>query len=276
MRIEDASSRTWLLAAVAGWAVIAWVLALVGMGGRVAPLDDDASLLRPLPGMPAASVSPLGPPTQYSEIGARPLFARDRQPRPFLLQGDDGAAAGEFDYVLTSVLLSPRVKLAILQSPENGESVRVRLDQAPESHPAWRLIALGPRSAVFEGPEGRHELELRVYDGVGGQAPTAVSRDSSGRARTDLPIRPPAPSPAADPAQDSASPERPTDAVDTTEDAAASPDADAPLSDQAQMEAIRQRIQARRDQLRMQAPQQAPRPTPPQPRNSPQPPAKSQ
>ncbi|MEG3193404.1 hypothetical protein [Lysobacter sp. D1-1-M9] len=272
MRIEDASSRTWLLAAVAGWAVIAWVLALVGMGGRVAPLDDDASLLRPLPGMPAASVSPLGPPTQYSEIGARPLFARDRQPRPFLLQGDDGAAAGEFDYVLTSVLISPRVKLAILQSPDGGESVRVRLDQAPESHPAWRLIALEPRSAVFEGPEGRHELELRVYDGVGGQAPTAVSREAPGRARTDLPIRPPVPSRAADAAQDSASPER---APDAAEDAA-SPGADAPSTDQAQMEAIRQRIQARRDQLRMQAPQQTPQPTPPQPRNSPRPPAKSQ
>ena len=41
MRLSDAGPRTWLLATVAGWALLAWVLALVGMGGRIGKLPDD-------------------------------------------------------------------------------------------------------------------------------------------------------------------------------------------------------------------------------------------
>ena len=47
MRIDDAGPRTWLLAGVAGWALVAWLLAVAGMGGRVEPLPDDPTLLQP-------------------------------------------------------------------------------------------------------------------------------------------------------------------------------------------------------------------------------------
>lgn len=257
MRFDDAPPRTWLLAALAGWALIAWALALAGMGGRIGLLDEDPGLLRPLPPLRPAAAERLGPLGQYAEIAARPLFSTDRRPKPFSLQGASGEAqAGEFDYRLTSVLITPGLQLAILQPPDGSRSVRVRVGEAPESHPAWRLAALNPRSAVFESPEGERTLELRVFDGQGGQPPT--------------PTAAPVPRPGApgmnNPADGSVPPARPI--VDAPRPAAVpnpavpvpppppadapAGDAAAPQTDQAQMEAIRQRIQARREQLRQQ------------------------
>lgn len=257
MRFDDAPPRTWLLAALAGWAVLAWLLALAGMGGRIALLEEDPGLLRPLPPLRPAATERLGPPGQYSEIASRPLFSSDRRPKPFSLQGGDGEAqAAQFDYSLTSVLITPQLRMAILQPPDGSKSVRVRVGEAPESHPAWRLTTLGPRSAVFIGPEGERTLELRVFDGQGGQPPTPVAaptprpgapgmnNPADGSVPPPRPIvEPTRPAPPASPAVPIAPPPR-------TE--APAPDDAAPQTDQAQMEAIRQRIQARREQLRQQ------------------------
>lgn len=276
MRIDDAGARTWLLAALAGWALLAWMLTIFGMARDVAPLREDPSMLRPLPELPSAPGGRLGPAAQYGELAARPLFAADRQPRPFAIAGlETGAGDTAFDYVLTSVLITPGLKMAILQPADGSDPVRVRLDEAPEAHPAWRLSTLAERSAVFEGPDGQRSLELRVYDGQGGQAPTAVAVDpatSSRRNGNVLPIQPPRAQPAppqrgmAPTGQTSpASPEQPPAAPpDVTEEP--SPSDAGPMTNEAQMEAIRKRIEARRAQLRQQATQ------PPQPT---QPPAQS-
>lgn len=256
MRLDDAPPRTWLLAAIAGWALLAWVLALAGMGTRIAALPEDPSLLRPLPPLRPAAPGRLGPLTQYGEIASRPLFSTDRRPKPFSLQGDAGGEgqAAEFDYRLTSVLITPKLRMAILQPPDGSKSVRVRVGEAPESHPGWRLETLNARSAVFVGPEGPRTLELRVFDGQGGQPPTPSAPAPAARAGADAAVPPPRP--ILEP------PPRPTDGTapaGSTPDPApsdaatpAAPPASAPASDQAQMEAIRQRIQARREQLRQQ------------------------
>lgn len=255
MRLDDTSPRTVLLAAVAAWAVLAWVLALAGMGGRIAALPEDPGLLRPLPPLRPPAPDRLGPLTQYGEIAARPLFSTDRRPKPFSLQGGaqgDGKAA-EFDYRLTSVLITPSLKMAILQPPDGSKSVRVRVGEAPESHPAWRLETLNARSAVFMGPEGPRTLELRVFDGQGGQPPTPSA--PAARRAGAVPVPVPPPRPILDPPR-AENPTPPADAAPepAQRDAAtpATQPASAPASDQAQMEAIRQRIQARREQLRQQ------------------------
>ncbi|MFD0739097.1 hypothetical protein ACFQZQ_07365 [Lysobacter koreensis] len=270
MRLDDAGPRTWLLATAAGWAVLAWALALAGMGGRVAPLADDPGLVRPLPPLRAATASRLGPLEQYSEIGTRPLFAVDRRPKAFSLQGDaEGADAAAFDFVLTSVLITPQVRLAILQPPDGSQSLRVKLGDAPESHPAWRLSAVNARSAVFDGPEGQRTMELRVFDGQGGQPPTAVAREGQPPVRPAgvpaggaVPIEPP-PSPTmvapSAPKPVTATP-RPATTPATKPQPSKSSNTDPMLTEQAQMEAIRQRIQARREQLRQQS---QPPPQPP-------------
>ena len=251
MRADTASAKTWLLGAAAAWALCAWLLALLGMGGGVTMLAEDPALLQPLPQAAKPPPERLGPLPQYSEIGRRPLFTSDRRPQPFVINPDDeGQARNDFDYVLTSVLIAPDFRMAILQPSAGGDSIRVRVGTAPEAAPGWQLVSLEPRRAVFEGPEGERKLELRVFDGEGGVPPTPTS------AGMEMPVAPP-PAPA-----DTAPP---ADAGPAVRDADApapargedqpSPDAQEPdnRASAEQIDAIRKRIEARRAKLRQDA-----------------------
>lgn len=264
MRIDDAGPRTWLLASVAGWALLGWLLAVAGMGGRVEPLPADPGLLPPLPVARPAPPLRLGPVSQYGEIAARPLFSDDRRPKPFFLQGDSEEAETKvFDYVLTSVLITPGMSMAILQPPDGSESLRVKLGEAPEAQPDWRMVTINPRSAVFEGPQGRKTLQLRVFDGVGGEPPTAVS--APGRTSTTTSAMPESGSAtdADDPGMVEAmpvptpAPARQTPRSPPVATPERTPEA-APMTDQAQMDAIRERIQQRRAKLRGETPSKPP------------------
>lgn len=248
MRLEDVSPRTWLLGAVAGWALAAWVLALAGMGGRVTPLADDPSLLQSLPKPGKAPPERLGPFGQYAEIAARPLFSQDRRLQPFSLGGDDDTS-NDFDYVLSGVLLMPQAKVAMVEPTDGGETGRVKLGDAVEAAPAWRLVALSPRSAVFEGPGGQKTLELRVFDGEGGEPPTPEAPDA---VQANQPALQPAA--AAVPRASGAGIAGGQGAQKA--DAAAAP-VPPPDNTEQQMEALRKRIEQRRAQLRAQQARQA-------------------
>ena len=255
MRTDAIGPRTWLLAALAGWAVLAWLLALFGMGGSIRPLPADPSLVQALPQLRPPAAERLGPMSQYSETGARPLFSENRQPVPFFISGEEGGEQPQsFDFVLSSVLITPALKMAILQTTEGGESVRVKLGEAPESAPNWQLVEINPRSVVIAGPEGRKTLELRVFDGLGGEAPTAMS--------PPLPpgpvqqVQPPRRSTA--PTPDSARP--PPASADAMSPQAESAAPEPELTTEQQMDLIRKRIEARRAQLREQ--EQVPPPPP--------------
>ncbi|UHQ19958.1 general secretion pathway protein GspN [Lysobacter sp. KIS68-7] len=250
MRLSDAGPRTWLLASVAGWALLTWVGALAGMGGTIARLPNDPSLLRKLPVAAKAQAERIGPLSQYAEVGARPLFSEDRRPQPFFLQaqGDDQQAQA-FDFVLTSVLLTPTFRMAIVQPTAGGESVRMKMDESPAEAQGWRLVALEPRRATFEGPQGSKTLDLRVFNGAGGTAPT---RTTPTAAATQEPPQPVVmenaddavpPPPAAVPAP---APEATANKPATT----GSTLPDQPMTPEQQMDAIRKRIEQRRAQLR--------------------------
>lgn len=244
MRLDDVSPRTLLLGALAGWAVIAWALALAGMGGRLPGPESGAIAAPGLPPAPRTVAPAIGPFGSYAGIAARPLFAVDRRPHPFVLQNDSGAPteAPDFDLVLTSVLIAPQANIAIVQKPDGSGAWRVRTGEAPESFPAWRLVSLQPRSATFAGPEGEKTLELRVFNGQGGAAPTAVGGPGP---TTEMPGPVPVPPvPATGPGSPAAS---------------VPPATDANAPDPEQIEAIRRRIEARREQMR----QRAQSPTPP-------------
>jgi general secretion pathway protein N len=256
VRVEDVAPRTWVLATIAGWALLLWVLALAGMAGRIERLADDPAMQQKLPQLPPPPPERLGPLAQYAEIGARPLFSENRQPQPFSLTAEGGEnAAPAFDFVLTSVLLTPTLKEAIVQPSAGGESVRIKLGEAAESQPSWRLTALNPRSAVFEGPEGQKTLDLRVFDGTGGEPPTSVQAGATGtrgsatgqaavqpRPATQPVTRNPAPTPAP-------TPPKPPASTDPGADA----DIEETPNEEAQVESIRKRIEERRAQLRQQA-----------------------
>jgi general secretion pathway protein N len=221
---------TWLLAAFAAWALGLLLLAFAGMGGRVGPHPPDLALGPPIPELRfSASAQRLGAATDYLAVGDRPLFNPDRRPAPVAVVSNEQQAP--FNGVLTSVLLTGGLKMAIF-SEENGTvSKRVRLgDTVPGT--GWRLATLEPRRAVLEGPEGQRVLELRVFDGQGGQAPTPVASAND------------APKPQAPP------PINPTNPPTLIEQGAqANADAQRGAAEQAQIDAIRARIEARRAQL---------------------------
>ena len=249
MRADTASARTWLLGAVAAWALCAWLLALLGMGGSVTPLDEDPSLLQPLPRPAEAAKSRLGPLAQYQEIARRPLFSDDRRPKPFVINpGDEDAGKAGFDYVLTSVMIAPDFRMAILQPSEGGDPVRVKVGAAPETAPGWRLVSLEPRQAVFDGPEGERKLQLRVFDGEGGIPPTPSASPAGDAAGRQAPRAP-----------DKAAPTPPAQDAGSVEDADAAQPAEKPdnRASAEQIEAIRKRIEERRAKLRQDAAEQA-------------------
>ncbi|CAN4280263.1 general secretion pathway protein GspN [Pseudoxanthomonas sp. LjRoot125] len=259
MRREAWTARTWILATVTGWSVLVLALAVFGLGGRITPLPADPSLVQDLPKMPPAPPERLGGMPQYAEVGERPLFSEDRRPKPFFLSGEE-AAAPAFDLVLSSVLITPALELAIIQPTQGGEGLRVKVGESPDGFPGWRLTELSPRRAVFDGPEGRRELELRVFNGAGGQPPTAVAVPPASGAAPNAPGVPPAARPTGGnagpiamptmPSPSSATPAAPVP-VPAPTPSSQPPSAPATTTEQ-QMDAIRQRIEQRRAQLRQQ------------------------
>ncbi|GAB3378963.1 type II secretion system protein XpsN [Lysobacter fragariae] len=249
MRFDSASPRTWLLGGVAAWSVLALLMALVGMGRSIDKLPDDTGLLKTIPSLPKPAPERLQVMGQYAEIASRPLFADDRRPHPFSLQPEGSEQqAKTFDYILTSVMITPAFKMAIIQAPDNSTApLRMKLGEANDALPGWQLQSVDPRSAVFIGPEGERRLELRVFNGVGGEAPTVAAM----------------PAPTANAPMEATMPQAPAvaDANQVPPQPGVPPPAQPPqaqkssppVNEQAQMDAIRKRIEARRAQLRQEA-----------------------
>lgn len=239
-----------LLAAVALWALGLLLLSFAGLGGRVGPHPANPALMPPIPVVTLETAGPrLGPASDYLEAGNRPLLSAERRPPAVMAEaGGDNEAPLEAN--LTSVLLTPGLKLAILQGKEDGISRRVRLGEVLDGT-AWRLVSLEPRRAVFEGPQGRRELELRVFDGTGGLPPTpqvatmpALPANEVKPANVPVAATPP-PAPVPAPATAAADPA-------------------APMTPEQQVEAIRRRIEARRAMRAAEAGQERPPPGTPQ------------
>lgn len=225
-RVLQAGPLTWLLAAACGWALLLWLLALFGLGGRIGLVRAPTSLA--LPAALPAQADRVGPLSDYPDASQRPLFTQDRRPRTFLAAGADaavaGAGGGELDFILTGTLITPTVRLAVLQPSAGGEAQRVREGSAPEGAAGWRLIEVQPRRAVFEGSGGQMTLDLRTF-GTAGAPPSAVPADTNATAAA-----------AAQNAADAA--------ADTAENAGND------AASQQQADDIRRRIEARRAQLR--------------------------
>lgn len=221
-RFDQAGPLTWLLAAIAGWSLLLLIAALLGMGGQLdeaKPLAGDADLPQPRPAAPDR----IGPLAQYAEAAARPLFTQDRRPRSFLATGSDGDAAAQsqtLDFILTGVLISPQVRLAVLQPSGGGEAQRVHVGKSPEGAAGWTLVEVQPRRAIFEGAGGQSALDLRTFGDAAAPAATPVAAPP-----------PPVPNPGPVIA------ERPVGTPDQQGEAA-------------RIDAIRKRIEARRAQLR--------------------------
>jgi len=271
MRIDATNARTWLVAAVGGWALLFALLSLAGLGSRIGTLEDDGSVVAPI-GPAPGDAAPAPPLSSFGEVAARPLFSGDRRPHPFFIDPqDEGEGAGTgFDYVLTSVLRTPDFAMAILQPSGGGESIRLKVGEGPPEAANWLLDSVDARSVVFTTPEGPRTLELRVFDGSGGQPPTPMTPtpppggQSPAQAASRPPLSPEQAARAAQqaaeaaaraananaPAQSRGNAQPRGTAEPVTGNGAATPEAAGPS--EAQVEAIRRRIEERRARLRQQ------------------------
>ena len=231
-----------LLAVTALWALIFAIAGFSGLAGRYRLHPDDPSRVPEVPALDLSRArSPLQLVEAYAVIGERPLFNPDRQPLPPATDPKE-ATAGEavapeesspLDVAVTSVIMTPTMKLVIVTDNRSGKSQSVRLGETLEGEQSgWRLEELEARKAVFSGPGGNSSVDLRVFDGAGGQAPVP----STAPAAAGTPPVPTNPS--------------------------LQPGAEAPTAEQAKIEAmtpeqrsemIRRRIEERRRQMREEA-----------------------
>ncbi|MFN8768380.1 MAG: hypothetical protein ACK5XH_09135 [Lysobacteraceae bacterium] len=253
--LDGLRPATLLAAAFAAWSAGLLVAAFAGLGGRVGPHPDDLALAPPLPTVHrAVGDTRLGSPSQYLAVGERPLLNADRRPAPVAVAATEAEAP--FEGVLTSVLLTGTLKMAIFGEQDGQVQRRVRLgDTIPGT--SWRLAGLEPRRAVLDGPGGQRVLDLRVFDGKGGVAPTPVQfptdaaapKPAQGLSGGTVTGGTPAPGVPALPVPASSNPPSLVEQATAANAEAARRAAE----EQAQVEAIRARIEARRAQLREQA-----------------------
>jgi general secretion pathway protein N len=234
------NASTLLLASFLCWAALVLLVAFFGLGARFNPLPVDMTLAKPIPTVKISQNKvTLEPLTSYMEVGARPLLMLDRRPAPVQAAPGDNSAA-ELDVSLGSILITQNLKMALFRENQGGASRRVRLGDLIDGT-GWRLIQLEPRRAVLEGPSGQRSMDLLVFNGKGGQAPTAVAvavPQEDGNALQATPAEAPV-------AQTKPS----TSNVVVANSNSANPS----MTQEQQIEAIRQRIAARRAQMQADA-----------------------
>lgn len=174
----------------------------------------------------------------YASMAERPLFNESR--RPIAVEGGGGSGevavvpAAQLNVQVTSVVITAEREFVIVYDQNTKQSQTLKPGESlAGDQAAWKLVELKPRSAVFEGPGGRSTLDLRVFDGKGGEAPTRVS------------ARPASSAPGAGDASNGSAP-----ADEVIQESPETAQADAPES---RAEQIRRRIEERRRQMREEA-----------------------
>lgn len=231
------NAATLLLASFVLWAGLVLLVAVFGLGARFNPLPVDVSLTKPIPTVKISQNKPtLEPMSNYLEVGTRPLLMLDRRPGPVQAAPGDNSTA-ELDVSLGSVLITPNLKMALFRENKDGASRRVRLGDLIEGT-GWRLVQLEPRRALLEGPSGQRSMDLLIFNGKGGQSPTAVAvavpQENSNTMQNVAPVVQTTPG-------------------NTNVVASTTAPVNQNMTQEQQIEAIRQRIAARRAQMQADA-----------------------
>lgn len=149
------------LSLVSGVEMLGW-----GKGYRLTDAPA-ASAVGNLPEIKSEAYALAAYPERYKLIEDKPVFNEDRKPTP---PGDaapdpNNKPVGELQAVLTGVILSGELQMALMKDGTNQKPMRIRLGTPLEGTlSAWKLVELKPRSAIFEAGGQRKELALATYD----------------------------------------------------------------------------------------------------------------
>ena len=238
MRRESPAMGTVVSGVFALWALAVAIAAWLGLGSRL-PAADAVVEPQPLPTLPVLASERLGELSHYPQVVNRPLFNENRRPQPYYIGGDPGQQAASLR--LSGVLITPQLRMATL-SGEGGLSLRLQLGGPAVQ--GWQLLELSERQATVLGPSGSQVLPLAVHAG---------SADAATDAAAVAPARPgPSTGPGASPAMGTPAAVNTASATPGTPATmpTAAPAAEAATQPSAaQMQAIRARIQARREQM---------------------------
>lgn len=207
----------WLSVLVLVAAAAFCLAALLGWGGGL-PESAAQAPSPSLPVLPDDLASGAVALDEDSALLLRPLFHSSRRPQPYRTRAGEEEAGTAAALRLSGVVITPGASLATLRG-EGGLSVRLRL--GGEAVQGWQLLELSPRQATVSGPHGVQTLLLAVHEERVGDGALAPSGNAGPQA-----IQPAAaPVPAAGAANDT------------------------PAPSASQIQAIRERIQARRRQV---------------------------
>jgi general secretion pathway protein N len=253
------SAPTWLLLGAAGWSVGLLLVALAGAAGEIPRHPDDLALAPALPasGDAGGARAALAAPEAYAAIGARPLFSPERRPDP-VGGGDGEAPVAVLEQDLVALVATSGVRVAVMRERvEPFRHHRVREGQPLPAAPGWRLLALEDRAVRLLGPEGERRLALRAFNGEGGEKPTPITSEAEAQAAAEGGPIPDSPSGALTQrfTRGTPVPEAPPPGAPGQPPAPA--DAPAEPDPEQLAEAIRRRIEARREQLRREAAQRS-------------------
>lgn len=255
MATEPLNLRTALTGGFALAAGLLWVAALLGLGSGIGAPPPADTAPPPLPALPALAPSPIEAPSSFAAVSAQPVFAEDRLPHPFRINPQAADEGGSLR--LAGVLITDAFGMATLVNAQN-RSIRLRLNG--DAVDGWQLLALEPRRATVLGPNGAQVLELGVFDGQGGEPPTLLGATAQPQGQGGVPRpSPPVAAGAAESTRAAAGSVRRDDAAPGPAPPSSGTASNGGPSED-QMNAIRERIRARRAQLQQQQQQQSPPP----------------
>ncbi|HKE47198.1 MAG TPA: hypothetical protein VKB52_03970 [Rhodanobacteraceae bacterium] len=166
MNVQTARLMTTALGAACGFLVLTALLqyAGVGRGYRWAPDDPDSA-----PTLPGGAIDEkplkLPPSSAFAEVDAHPLFNEDRAPTPAGAdEGDSALPQSPLNILLTGIISTPSVKIAMVQDKARNQSVALKVGMPLEGDQAsWTLVEVKPRSVVFRSAANeRSEVELET------------------------------------------------------------------------------------------------------------------
>ena len=169
MNSRTAQMVTYGLAGTCGVLGLAAILAWMG-AGRGYGWNADSGEPPPVTGVGRIDGEPvaIAPESRFAEIQQRPSFNEARTPTPPAAPevAKSDLPAVPLNVTLTGIVLTPNVRLAMVQDNAKNESVSLRIGMPlPGDQQVWTLTEINNRSAVFKNAtDETAEVELQVAE----------------------------------------------------------------------------------------------------------------